>query len=332
MMRTNRMLRFVSVFLGAAVVFAGCNGLSGGPTVPTLPVVLQSNINSFNQVPSVGSLLIARLKVQISGVNAPIVVTISGLSPLYNGNSVTNVALHAGDFGETGPKIFTLYTAADGAFQTPFEKTLTVQEFQAAPDASINTFADAVRTIAQGHAYLEISTRARPDGEIRGQVGQDQLTALLAGSSEIQPPTNSAYLTDTVIFSDAARRRLSITMDSIGTQVLKDVIGAEIHFGDVLNEGHQAPVLFVLSPAVAGEFPRTFTKTLTAADFHPAPTKGINTLDDMLQTLPFQSRMEGDQFFINIRTKTHPNGEICGSIFQNSLGSGAISARRALSR
>ena len=73
--------------------------------------------------------------------------------------------IHAGQAGINGPIIFPL---AQNFYQVPLTTTLTSATFT--PQPGIATFEDAVDLILSGNAYVDVSTAANPNGEIRGQI------------------------------------------------------------------------------------------------------------------------------------------------------------------
>jgi hypothetical protein len=73
--------------------------------------------------------------------------------------------IRAGQAGINGPIIFPL---AQNFYQVPLTTTLTSATFT--PQPGIATFEDAVDLILSGNAYVDVSTAANPNGEIRGQI------------------------------------------------------------------------------------------------------------------------------------------------------------------
>ncbi len=312
-----RWKRWPTGLLAGVVVISGCSG-GGLALQPILPVTLSGNVNGINQVPPVDTLGRGRLSVQVSDAQSPITVTFVNTNPPGLKTPVTAITLQVGAFGENGPTIFTFYTPSQGALPATLTKTLTATDLQPAPQVGINSFSDAINAIRSGNTYLEISTQANPAGEIRGQVGQDRLVSL-PGTAQISPPPNTIARAEATVHVNAAQRRITVTIDVMNPQGIANVTGVEIHIGDPVGEGHQAPVLFTLYTPTEGSFPRTLTKTLTEANLQIAPQKGIHNFDDVLEVLPVLGNLPGDQIFINIRTQAFPNGELRGSIFQPNI-------------
>lgn len=90
-------------------------------------------------------------------------------------NNIVGAHIHAGARGSDGPVIFTL---SEGSFESPLSGRLQEDDFQAAPDAGILSFDDAMSAITNGNAYINVHTMTHPDGELRGQLrSADEATA-----------------------------------------------------------------------------------------------------------------------------------------------------------
>jgi hypothetical protein len=95
---------------------------------------------------------------------------------------VTQGHIHAAPLGLNGPIFLflctNLGTATPAGVTIPacppapgvVEGTLTAANLIPIPAQGINTFADAVQTILNGNAYVNVHSQAFPAGEVRGQI------------------------------------------------------------------------------------------------------------------------------------------------------------------
>lgn len=121
---------------------------------------------------------------EAAGLLPPLVVNSHGLAALrLTDNAIqvlvsaeldspaTRITLHAGEPGQDGPVIFSLFESFFGfPFVSPLETTLDLFDLQTRSEQGISTFADALNAILAGNAYINVSTVASPGGEIRGQL------------------------------------------------------------------------------------------------------------------------------------------------------------------
>ncbi len=261
------------------------------PTETSTPVELQATLSGENEVPPVTTVASGTATVVVDQAHSLITVTLttSGLA------DVILAHIHLGAVGVAGPVIFPLYGAADGAFTSPYTKTVTAADLVPAPGAQ--TFAEAVAAIQSGGTYVNIHTTAHPNGEIRGQVGATELHATMTGDNEAPPVTSDAAGRASIGITDTA---ITVTFNTTG---LTNVILAHIHIGAV---GIAGPVIFPLYGAADGAFTSPYTKTVTAADLVPAP--GAQTFAEAVAAI----RSGGT--YVNIHTTANPNGEIRGQV------------------
>ncbi len=94
---------------------------------------------------------------------------------------VTAIHIHAGNSGENGPIIFTLFDSQfDGVFNGRLNAQLNAGNLEPAAEEEINTLADAIEAVVEGRAYINLHTIINPTGEIRGQI-----TTPLIGSATV---------------------------------------------------------------------------------------------------------------------------------------------------
>lgn len=68
----------------------------------------------------------------------------------------------------TGPAVFTLYTPADGLLPAALIRHIAAADLHPQADPKIQSFADVVQAVLGGRAYVTVSTRAHPQGELSG--------------------------------------------------------------------------------------------------------------------------------------------------------------------
>jgi hypothetical protein len=80
--------------------------------------------------------------------------------------------IHCAAVGESGPVAVTLFEAVGGGVATPtsVQGTLTEDSIPQPNDCGYATLEDLVAAMQSGDTYVNVSTNAYPDGEIRGQV------------------------------------------------------------------------------------------------------------------------------------------------------------------
>jgi len=83
-------------------------------------------------------------------------------------DGITGAFIQVGEEGSTGPVIFTLSNDSSSAAAD----TLGSGDLTPDPDAGINTIDDAIDAMVDGRTYVNVTTQAHPDGEIRGQIVQ----------------------------------------------------------------------------------------------------------------------------------------------------------------
>ena len=99
-------------------------------------------------------------------------ITVNATTTGLTGVSAAHIHV-GGPTVASGGVIFSLFSAADGAFTGAISKTLTSANLEAKPLEGVATFADAVNAILAGNAYINVHTLPNfSGGEIRGQLKQ----------------------------------------------------------------------------------------------------------------------------------------------------------------
>ena len=135
-----------------------------------------------------------------------------------------------------------------------------------------------------------------------GSAPQTQYFAPLLGTEE-RPTQVATQATGalTVTFKDANTVNLQVK-----TQNLAGVTGAEVHVGAL---GTSGPVIFPLYTASgSSSFPSNLNQNLTAGNFTPQSSAGINTFADAVNAI------NAGNAYVNISTQQNPAGELRGQI------------------
>jgi len=128
-------------------------------------------------------------------------------------------------------------------------------------------------------------------------------TTTLLGSLETPPNASPATGTAMVDFITASN---DLTYSVTFSNLEAGATLAHIHFG---APGVAGPVILPLTlDGAAGSSSGTFSGTLTAADFMPSPSNGLNTFQDAINAL-FAGEM-----YINVHSSVFPAGEIRGQL------------------
>jgi hypothetical protein len=170
------------------------------------------------------------------------------------------------------------------------------------------SFADVCTQVADGNAYLLISTATFTTGEIRGHIGQAALaSAALTGT---QVPIVTAGSGSAAVQLNAAQTEFDVTLSVSG---LTGITAAQIFDG-----APGTPITTPIFGLAALPFTSPLSVTLKATDFTPSGT--VTTFPDAINAL-----LSGG-LYILVRTTTALNGELRGQIGPtqlNALLSGA---------
>ena len=149
---------------------ATCVTLLEGTTASAqTSVVMRTTLTGGEETPNlVLSGAVATAEVAVDTVNQELAVRLRVFN-LPNGSTASHI--HVGPKGLGGPVVidFPIGTGRTGDFTLNF-RVHEGPAFHARPEIGINTFADALQSIAGGNAYVNIHSSAFPGGEIRGQL------------------------------------------------------------------------------------------------------------------------------------------------------------------
>lgn len=268
----------------AVMGLAGCGGGGGGNTNPGVETTVRAALSGLQVVSAVTTTASGSASLTISAARDRITVKLDTVN-LTNG---TAARIRLGKVGATGEAMFTIYESST-PMPASVSNTATAATFT--PVGSVTSFAQAITAILAGQAYLEVSTAANPNGEIRGQIGPVSLTATLTG---VGGATGSGGAT--VVINDA-QNRLTITLTS---QALTKPISAD------LRAGSAGPTVFTFyNQTTDGALTSPFTKTLDATNLITG--SGLN-FDQALGYLI------GGQGYVAVNTEGKPTGEIAGTL------------------
>lgn len=201
----------------------------------------------------------------------------------------TAAHLHTGWPGQPGPVVIPLYTGGGGFDAThPLTGTVSI--------TPVNLL-----DLLTGYLFANVHTAAHPAGEIRGQVGSGfhAFDANLNGQNEVPPVATQATARAVMVLDrdlSTLHYRLSITDSFTST-----VTAAHIHFGRPEENG---PIIFPLySGSGTFDAAHSISGTLTLTD-----TKQVNDL------------IAGN-YYVNIHTAAHPDGEARGQLVELSPAS-----------
>ncbi len=239
-----------------------------------------------------------------TGASGTATVTVDGLGKFIDYTidatglgTLTAVEIRLGVPGTNGPKIFTIPLAA-------FPMSGRLLPVNLTPQTGATTFGEACAQVADGNAYLLISTSTFSTGEIRGHIGQAALaSAALTGSQVVTPVATTASGSATVQLN-AAQDEFSVTLSVSG--LTGGITAAQIFDGAPLTAGTTA--LFSLA---ALPFTSPLTVTLKATDF--TASAGITTFPDAINAL-----LSGG-LHILVLTGGFPAGEIRGQVGPTQL-------------
>jgi hypothetical protein len=288
-----------AALLGLAAVLPACGGAFGGFYVPFPNTVAGVLLRGSQVVPALGT-----------GASGTATITVDGLSKFIDYTidttglvTVTAIEIRLGVPGTNGPVMFTLPL---GAF--PLSGRLEAANLIGQTGAP--TFPDACNQVANGNAYLLVSTALQPAGEIRGHIGNCGLaSASLTGGQENPPLALAGTGTTTVSLNDA-QDEFTVNVNVSG---VTGVTGAQIFDGNPAING-SAPLFSVTASA----FTSSAVAVLNAGDFTPSAT--ITTFPDAVNAL-----LSGG-LYVQVLTGVHPAGEIRGQIGPTQLNAVLTSA------
>ncbi len=195
--------------------------------------------------------------------------------------SATMAGLYTAPFGSNGPLTFDLLALGGGTLHpaTPLSGTSPISSTQ-------------ITALRAGNLYINVGTVLHPMGEMRGQLGPNEvlLRAILSGANEVPPVTTSASGQATFdLMRSTGQLPFEVTVTGIPSATM-----AHIHKGPA---GVNGPVVVDLLAAGGGQLspvtPLAGTTIVTAA-----------TAVDLLTA----------NAYVNVHTVAHPTGEIRGQV------------------
>lgn len=263
-------------------LLAGCfDGSDDDDIVEPPPVfsateTFEVNLSGQQQVPPIDSAEMATALVELDAD----LMQIRASMDLSDVENVEAAHIHDGDLGFNGDVAFPFTVDSDGVYRI------------AETDISAELMAD----LQNGEWYVNVHTTAYPDGEIRGQIVDDDtviITFPLSGEQEVPAV---ATLANGFAYAavDQTDYELTLTVHTAGAS---DATMAHIHTGRVGTNGD----ILVALEALAG-------------------TEGTWVLPDatMIDEATFNV-LAGGGHYVNVHTPANPAGEIRGQIVTDNF-------------
>jgi hypothetical protein len=241
--------------------------------------VFTSMLNGEQEVPAAvtGALGTGTLSLDLPSRNIRGSITLDGLN-------ATAAHIHQGDAGVNGPVIVPLVQTSPGVWSVGEGATLT--------EAQVNA-------LNAGGLYFNAHTAANPNGEIRGQIGREVLTAQLSPRQEV-PATASSATGTGVLAVDPVTGRLTARITVSGMAAT----AAHIHEGAT---GVNGPIIFPLAQT--------------------APGSGVwVSAADATMTEAQLAALRGGRLYFNAHSVAFPGGEIRGQIGRHVAGATLLAA------
>jgi hypothetical protein len=232
-------------------------------------------LNEISGVPFTGAYGSAAMQFNPSTRQLTYDVRVTGIP------SATMAHIHQGLIGVNGPVIFDLLAMGGGTLDpaTPISGTSPISPAQ-------------VTTLLAGDYYVNVHTIANPTGELRGQLGANEvfLQAPLNGANEAPPvATPATGLASFDLAQASGKMSFEVSVTGIPSATM-----AHIHRGPA---GVNGPVVFDLLAAGGGTL-NSFTSLRGSLSL--TATQVISTLNA--------------GYYANVHTVVHPGGEIRGQI------------------
>lgn len=296
-------LGLLSALLIPAMFIAGC----GGSGSTNHSQVAATELSSAQEVGSAAVTSSATGNFTATVNQAPTTLGMKGATTLsvtlqtvgLDPSTVTAAAIYYSAPGSNGPAIFNLYDPTlNGALSTPLSKQLTVKNFMQ-PSGTSLTYDQAVNAILSGNTYVNISTYAHPNGEIRGAIGPVTLQATLSNANSMAAGTALFQLNNT-------QTAINVTLNTQGLPT--NISSVDVRLGAPGTAS--GPTLFPFySDPSGGILTTPLTAQLTPTDFVIPPTSdNIATFADATNAL-----LSGNTY-LSIETAGNAQGLIRGQI------------------
>lgn len=259
------------VFVTCSAVLASCGGSSNPAPMP-LTTAFGATLFGAQEVNTVTTPAV--------GFGSLSLVEDAGNSTNTLSGSITTVGLAAtaahihspGAGGVNAPVLIGLTESpvGSGVWSVPAATTMTSAQ---------------VASLKAGDMYFNAHSTANPGGEIRGQIGRDVRTAVLAGAQEA-PPNASTATGKGVVIVDPATRAMSASVTTTG------VAGTAAHIHEEVV-GVSGAVVFPLTQTAAASGIWTGSATLTEAQY---------------------TALKSGRFYFNVHSAAFAAGEIRGQI------------------
>jgi hypothetical protein len=314
--KTMLVLTIITTLL---LAFLGTAGMRSPLAVAAQGQKFIAKLTGQNEVPPTNTKATGSLEMELSpdGTISHYVLNVTDIS------NVISAQIHEGANGKNGPFIVTLFMGAMNGSNSP----RTLSQGTVYSDLFEGPFAgkhlsDLIPLINSGMAYVDVSTKQHPHGEIRGQLSSvtsgatppvaasapagpthgQKFIAKLTGYDQVPPiNTKAAGNFEMELSSDGTISNYVLNVTNISNVTL-----AHIHEGE---KGINGPIIFTLykSTNPKGEINGILSKGNVYSNLLEGPLAGkyISNLIDLIN--------QGNAY-VNVHTKQSPQGEIRGQL------------------
>jgi hypothetical protein len=309
--KTMLVLTIITTLLLASL---GTAGMRSALAVAAQGQKFTAKLTGQNEVAPTNTKATGSLEMELSpdGTISHYVLNVTNIS------NVISAQIHEGANGKNGPFIVTLFMGAMNGSNSP----RTLSQGTVYSDLFEGPFAgkhlsDLITLINSGMAYVDISTKQHPQGEIRGQLSSvtsgttpapaalghgQKFIAKLTGYNQV-PPINTKAVGN---FEMELSPDGTISNYVLNVTAISNVTLAHIHEGE---KGINGPIIFTLykSTNPKGEINGILSKGKVYSNLLEGPLAGkyISNLIELIN--------QGNAY-VNVHTKQNPQGEIRGQI------------------
>jgi hypothetical protein len=315
--KTMLVLTIITTLLLASL---GTAGMGSPLAIATQGQKFTAKLTGQNEVPPTNTKATGSLEMELSpdGAISHYVLNVTDIS------NVISAQIHEGANGNNGPFIVTLFMGAMNGSYSPriLSQGTVYSDLFEGPFAGKH-LSDLITLINSGMAYVDVSTKQHPQGEIRGQLSSvtsgaapppaaasapaapshgQKFIAKLTGYNQVPPiNTKAAGNFEIELSPDGTISNYVLNVTNISNVTL-----AHIHEGE---KGINGPIIFTLykSTNPKGEINGMISKGKVYSNLLEGPLAGkyISDLIDLIN--------QGNAY-VNVHTKQNPQGEIRGQL------------------
>jgi hypothetical protein len=303
----------------------GTAGMRSPQAVAAQGQKFTTKLTGQNEVPPTNTKATGSLEMELSpdGTISHYVLNVTNIS------NVISAQIHEGANGKNGPIIVMLFmgTMNGSNFPRTLSQGTVYSDLFEGPFAGKH-LSDLITLIDSGMAYVDISTKQHPQGEIRGQLSSvtsgaasapaaapapaaamhgQKFIAKLTGYNQVPPiNTKASGNFEMELSPDGTISNYIINVTNISNVTL-----AHIHEGE---KGINGPIIYTLykSTNAKGEINGILSKGKVYSNLLEGPLAGkyISNLIDLIN--------QGNAY-VNVHTKQNPQGEIRGQVLPWSM-------------